>query len=134
MKLTIMDMDGMSYIHLELIDFYNYSDQFTFSINLNKSGFCANKVIRMEREDLLLLRKSLSRYTFGKSLIYECRAMIDEHLIINFQCNADGHMIVKCTLKDWDYLSEIKIVLNIDQTVLYNFCSQIDDLLSYNIT
>ena len=60
--------------------------------------------------------------------------MIDEHLIINFQCNADGHMIVKCTLKDWDYLSEIKIVLNIDQTVLYNFCSQIDDLLSYNIT
>ena len=134
MKLTIMDMDGMSYIHLELIDFYNYSDQFTFSINLNKSGFCANKVIRMEREDLLLLRKSLSRYTFGKSLIYECKPMIDEHLIINFQSNTDGHMIVKCTLKDWDYSSEIKIVLNIDQTVLYNFCSQIDDLLSYNIT
>ena len=60
--------------------------------------------------------------------------MIDEHLIINFQSNTDGHMIVKCTLKDWDYSSEIKIVLNIDQTVLYNFCSQIDDLLSYNIT
>lgn len=47
MKLTIMDMDGMSYIHLELIDFYNYLDQFTFSINLNKSGFCANKAMRM---------------------------------------------------------------------------------------
>lgn len=88
----------------------------------------------MEREDLLLLRKSLSRYTFAKSLIYECKPMIDEHLIINFQNNADGHMIVKCILKDWDYSSEIKIVLNIDQTVLYNFCSQIDYLLSYNIT
>lgn len=134
MKLTIMDVDGVSHIHLELIDFYNYTDQFTFSINLNKSGFWANKVIIMEREDLILLRKSLSVFAFGKSLTYECKPMIDEHFIINFQSDVEGHIKVKCTLKDWDYSSEMKIVLNTDQTVLYNFCSQIDELLSYTIT
>lgn len=131
-NLIINDLDGISYMHLNLVNYYSSTSQIEFLVNLSKNGFFANKTVYGEKEDLILLQKALSKFISGENITYEYKSMIDEHLSIEFQRNVAGSISVICILKDWDYTSaELKLIFNMDQTILYKLSVQIEELLAF---
>ena len=128
----IKDIDGISYMHLNLVNYYSNTSQVEFLVNLSKNGFFANKTVYGEKEDLILLQKALSKLISGENITYEYKSMIDEHLSIKFQRNVTGNIAVTCILKDWDYTSaELKLIFNMDQTILCEFCVQLEELFTF---
>lgn len=130
-SLTIQDLNGISYMHLNFVDYYTNTSQVEFLINLNKNGFWANQSVNGEKEDLILLQKALPMLISGNFTTYEYKSMIDERLIIRFQNNDLGLFSVTCILKDWDSTSELKLIFNIDQTILRELCVQVEELLAF---
>lgn len=130
-NLIIKDIDGISYMHLNLVNYYSNTSQVEFLVNLSKNGFFANKTVYGEKEDLILLQKALSKLISGENIIYEYKSMIDEHLSIKFQRDVTGNIAVICILKDWDYTSaELKLIFNMDHTILYELSVQVEELLA----
>ncbi len=44
-NLIIKDIDGISYMHLNLVNYYSNTSQVEFLVNLSKNGFFANKTV-----------------------------------------------------------------------------------------
>ncbi len=98
-NLTIQDLDGISYMHLNFVDYYSNTSQAGFLINLSKNGFWANQTVNGEKEDLILLQKAIPKLISGKFTTYEYKSVIDERLTIKFQNNDLGLFLSFAYLK-----------------------------------